>query len=157
MMVSRTHNRRVFRILTILDEYTQECLSITVARNITARDIIKRSADLFIRRGIPEHICSNNSPKFTPKTIRQWLQELGVKTLYIEPGSPRENGHIESFNGKLRYKVLKGKIFTMLLETQVLIETWPRDYSRIRPHSALSYWPPVPEAVIPTLTLSVLQ
>jgi putative transposase len=162
LMVARTQDGRAFRILTILDEYTRECLSIRVARRVTAQDVIYELGDLFLDRGIPEHIRSDNGPEFTARAIRQWLRDLGVKTLYIEPGSPWENGYIESFNGKLRDELINGEIFTTLFEAQVLIESWRKDYNQIRPHSALGYRPPAPEATMPgygstTLTLSVVQ
>ena len=161
-MAERTQDGRAFRILTILDEYTRECLRITVARRITAQDVIDQLAELFVDRGIPEHIRSDNGPEFTARAIRQWLRDLGVKTLYIEPGSPWENGYIESFNGKLRDELLNVEIFTTLFEAQVLIEDWRKDYNRIRPHSALGYRPPAPEATMPrfgstSLTLSLVQ
>ena len=162
LMVARTHDGRAFRILTILDEYTRECLSIRVARRITAQDVIYELGDLFLERGIPEHIRSDNGPEFTARAIRQWLRDLGVKTLYIEPGSPWENGYIESFNGKLRDELLHVELFTTLFEAQVLIENWRKDYNQTRPHSALGYRPPAPEAILlgygsTSLTLSVLQ
>src|SRR5512136_2218633 len=149
-------------MLNILDEYTRECLDMTVERKITSHQVIERLADLFITKGIPEHIRSDNGPEFTAKAIRQWLRDLGVKTLYIEPGSPWENGYIESFNGKLRDELLNVEIFTTLLEAQVLIENWRKEYNQIRPHSALGYRPPAPEAIMPaygstSLTLSVVQ
>jgi putative transposase len=161
-MAARTHDGRAFRILTILDEYTRECLSIRVARRITAQDVIYELGDLFLEKGIPEHIRSDNGPEFTARAIRQWLRDLGVKTLYIEPGSPWENGYIESFNGKLRDELLNGEIFTTLFEAQVLIENWRKEYNQIRPHSALGYRPPAPEAILPgygsaSLTLTVVQ
>jgi len=162
LMAARTHDGRAFRILTILDEYTRECLSITAARRITAQDVIYQLGELFLGRGIPEYIRSDNGPEFTARAIRQWLRDLGVKTLYIEPGSPWENGHIESFNGKLRDELLNVEIFTTLFEAQVLIENWRKDYNQVRPHSALGYRPPAPEALMPgygptRLTLSVVQ
>jgi len=162
LMAARTQDGRAFRILTILDEYTRECLSITVARRITAQDVIYQLGELFLERGIPEHIRSDNGPEFTARAIRQWLRDLGVKTLYIEPGSPWENGYIESFNGKLRDELLSREIFTTLFEAQVLIENWRKDYNQIRPHSALGYRPPAPEAILLgygsiSLTLSVVQ
>ena len=161
-MAARTHDGRAFRILTILDEYTRECLSITVARRITSQDVIEQLGELFLERGIPEHIRSDNGPEFTARAIRQWLKDLGVKTLYIEPGSPWENGYIESFNGKLRDELLNVEIFTTLFEAQVLIENWRKDYNQIRPHSALGYRPPAPEATMPgygstSLTLNMVQ
>ncbi len=162
LMAERTQDGRAFRILTILDEYTRESLSITVARRITAQDGIYQLGELFLERGIPEHIRSDNGPEFTARAVRQWLKDLGVKTLYIEPGSPWENGYIESFNGKLRDELLNVEIFTTLSEAQVLIENWRKDYNQIRPHSALGYRPPAPEAMMSaydstSLTLSVVQ
>ncbi len=162
LMAARTQDGRAFRILTILDEYTRECLSITVARRITAQDVIYQLAELFLERGIPEHIRSDNGPEFTARAIRQWLRDLEVKALYIEPGSPWENGYIESFNGKLRDELLNVEIFMTLFEAQVLIENWRKEYNQIRPHSALGYRPPAPEAIMPvhgspTLTLTVVQ
>jgi transposase InsO family protein len=155
MMMARTHNGKAFRILNIIDEYTRESLCIKVARSITAEDVIHQLAELFILRGIPAHIRSDNGPEFTAKAIRKWLNDLQVKTLYIEPGSPWENGYIESFNGKLRDELLNGEIFMTLFEAQVLTENWRREYNHIRPHSALGYRPPVPEAVLPNyLTLN---
>jgi len=153
MMSARTHDGRPFRILNIIDEYTRECLTITVGRSITAQAVIHKLADLFIARGIPENIRSDNGPEFTARAVRKWLQDLGVQTLYIEPGSPWENGYIESFNGKLRDEFLNGEIFMTLFEAKVLLENWRRDYNRIRPHSALGYKPPAPEAIAPLLEL----
>ena len=102
---------------------------------------------MFTEEGTPEYIRSDNGPEFTAKVVREWLSNLEVKTLYIEPGSPWENGYIESFNGKLRDEVLNVEVFDTLWEAQVLIERWRQEYNRIRPHSALDYRPPAPEAV----------
>ena len=162
MMSARTHDGRAFRILNIMDEYTRECLDITVERSITAQVVIHKLADLFIARGIPDHIRSDNGPEFTARAVRKWLKDLGVRTLYIDPGSPWENGYIESFNGKLRDEFLNGEIFMTLLEAKVLLENWRREYNRIRPHSALGYRPPAPEAIapvweLPSGSLSCLQ
>jgi len=145
-MTARTAEGRSFRILTILDEYTRECLAILVKRHITSRDVIDVLFELFIFRGIPEHIRSDNGPEFTSKDVRKWLSRLGVKTLFIEPGSPWENGYIESFNGKLRDELLNREIFYTLAEAKILIEQWRKEYNQIRPHSALHYRPPAPEA-----------
>ena len=125
-LVARTIDGRAFRILTILDEYTKECLAILVNRHISSQDVIDQLFHLFVFRGIPEHIRSDNGPEFTPRAIRDWLNRLGVKTLFIEPGSPWENGYIESFNGKLRDELLNREIFTTLLEAKILIEGWCR-------------------------------
>jgi len=124
--------------------------------------VLDTLSDLFIERGIPEHIRSDNGPEFTAKAVREWLCRIGVKTLFIEPGSPWENGYIESFNGKLRDELLNGEIFTTLFEAQVLIENWRREYNQVRPHSSLEYKPPAPEARLPvffskSLTLEVVQ
>ena len=152
LMSARTHDGRAFRILNIMDEYTRECLDITVARSITAQTVIHKLADLFITRGVPEHIRSDNGPEFTARAVRKWLQDLEVRSLYIEPGSPWENGFIESFNGKLRDELLNGEIFMTLFEAKVLIENWRKEYNSIRPHSALGYRPPAPEVVVPFYT-----
>ena len=148
-MIDRTVEGRVFRILNIIDEYTRECLAILVNRRITSQDVIDQLFQLFILRGIPGHIRSDNGPEFTAKAIRKWLNRIGVKTLFIEPGSPWENGYIESFNGKLRDELLNGEIFITLTEARVLIEQWRRDYNQVRPHSSLGYRPPALEARIP--------
>ena len=149
-----TADGRAFRMLTIIDEYTRECLAILVERRLTSEDVIDQLFNLFILRGIPEHIRSDNGPEFTAKAVRKWLERLGVKTLFIEPGSPWENGYIESFNGKLRDELLNGEIFTTLIEAKVLISDWRREYNQVRPHSAKGYKPPAPEAkLLKVLTL----
>jgi transposase InsO family protein len=151
-MVERTTNGRAFRILNIVDEYTRECLAILVARKIRTQDVIDILFHLFIFRGIPGHIRSDNGPEFTARVVRRWLNRLGVKTLFIERGSPWENGYIESFNGKLRDELLNREIFTTLEEAEVLIEQWRKEYNQIRPHSTLGYCPPAPEAVLTLAT-----
>lgn len=147
-MVERTSNGRAFRILNIIDEFTRECLRIKVNRKVTSQDVIDELFNLFIFRGIPEHIRSDNGPEFTARAVRKWLSRLRVKTLFIERGSPWENGYIESFNGKLRDELLAREVFTTLEEAKVLIEQWRREYNQIRPHSALGYQPPAPEAIL---------
>ena len=151
-MIDRTNDGRAFKILNIIDEYTRECLAILVARKITNQDVIDLLFNLFVFRGIPEHIRSDNGPEFTAKAIRKWLSRLGVKTLYIEPGSPWENGYIESFNGKMRDELLNREIFTTLQEAKALIEQWRREYNQVRPHSARGYRPPAPEAILSVVT-----
>ena len=153
-MQDRTHDSRAFRMLTLLDEYTRECLAIDVARRLTSEDVLERLSDLFIRRGVPDYIRSDNGPEFTAKAVRDWLERVEVKTLFIEPGSPWENGYIESFNGKFRDELLNLEIFDTLLEAKVLIERWRREYNTIRPHSSLGYEPPAPEATQPRLPAS---
>ena len=145
-LMARTADGRSFRILNILDEYTRECLAILVKRHITSQEVIDVLFELFIFRGIPEHIRSDNGPEFTSKDVRKWLSRLGVKTLFIEPGSPWENGYIESFNGKLRDELLNREVFYTLAEAKILIAQWRKEYNQIRPHSALHYRPPAPEA-----------
>ncbi len=152
-VASRTADGRAFKILTILDEYTRECPAILVGRRLTSEDVIDQLFNLFVLRGIPEHIRSDNGPEFTAKAIRKWLARIGANALFIEPGSPWENGYIESFNGKMRDELLNREIFTTLTEAKVLIAGWRREYNQVRPHSSLGYRPPAPEAKIPiTLT-----
>ena len=105
-----------------MDEYSRECLAIRVDRSITSNDVLHCLADLFLTHGLPEYIRSDNDPEFTARAVRKWLKDLGVHTLFIEPGSPWENGYIESFNGKLKDEKLNGEIFYTLKEAQVLIE-----------------------------------
>ena len=146
----RTHDGRPLRMLTIIDEYTRECLAIDVERRLRSDDVIYRLEQVFVERGVPEHIRSDNGPEFTALAVREWLERLDVNPLYIEPGSPWENGYNESFNGKLRDELLNGEIFYTLREAQVLIANWRWEYNNIRPHSSLSYRPPAPEAWQPS-------
>ena len=161
-MSARTADGRAFRMLNIMDEFSRECFCILVARHITTNDVIDVLSTLFITVGIPEYIRSDNGPEVTAKALREWLSDLGVKTLFIEPGSPWENGYIESFNGKLRDELLNREIFTTLLEANILSENWRREYNAIRPHSSLGYRPPAPRVVMPEYrqlitTLHVVQ
>lgn len=149
-MVDRTTDGRTFRILNIIDEYTRECLAIRVDRRITSQNVIDKLYQLFVFRGLPEHVRSDNGPEFTARAIRTWLDQLGVKTLFIERGSPWENGYIESFNGKLRDELLNIDVFTTLTEAKILIEGWRKEYNQERPHSALNYRPPAPETIMVT-------
>ncbi len=152
-VMARTSDGRAFRILNIMDEYTGECLAILVKRRITSQDVVDQLFQLIIFKGIPEHIRSDNGPEFTAKAVRNWLNRLGIKTLFIEPGSPWENGYIESFNGKLRDELLNREVLCTLTEAKVLIEQWRKEYNQVRPHSSLGYRPPATEARIPvTLT-----
>ena len=147
-LVARTSEGRAFRILTVLDEYSRECLAIRVERRLSCEDVIDQLFHLFVFRGIPEHVRSDNGPEFTAKAVRKWLARLEVKTLFIGPGSPWENGYIESFNGKLRDELLNREAFTTLTEARILIEEWRKEYNQIRPHSALGYRPPAPKAIL---------
>jgi putative transposase len=143
----RTHDGRPLRMLVIVDEYSRECLAIDAARRLGSEEVLERLSDLFVQRGTPEFIRSDNGAEFTATTVREWLARLGVQTLYIEPGSPWENGYVESFNGKLRDELLDREIFYTLQEAEVLIERWRQHYNHFRPHSALGYRPPAPEAI----------
>ena len=134
-------------MLTIIDEYTRECLAIKVARKLNSADVMDILFDLFVSRGIPDYIRSDNGSEFTAELVRRWLYKLKDQTLLIEPGSPWENGYNESFNGKLRDELLNGEIFYTLKEAQILIEQWRKHYNTTRPHSSLNYRPPAPEAV----------
>jgi putative transposase len=145
----RTHEGRPLRLLTIIDEYSRECLAIKVARKLSSDDVLSTLARLFVQRGTPGYIRSDNGSEFTAQAVRSWLERVGVKTLFIEPGSPWENGYVESFNGKLRDELLAREIFYTLREAQVLVERWRKEYNRVRPHSALGYRPPAPEAIEP--------
>ena len=144
-----THDGRTLRMLTLLDDYTRECLAILVARRLGRYEVIGALAEVMLYRGIPEHIRSDNGTEFVAKELRQWLAKVGTGTLSIEPGSPWENGYCESFNGKLRDECLNGEIFYSLREAQVMIENWQVLYNTLRPHSALGYRPPAPVACIP--------
>lgn len=146
----KTHDGRKFRMFNVIDEFTRECLAIRVRRKLNSKDVLAVLSKLFIQRGVPDHVRSDNGAEFIAKRVRQWFLDTDVKTLYIEPGSPWENGYCESFNGKLQDELLKGEIFYTLKEAQILIERWRINYNTIRPHSSLGYKPPAPE----TLTIN---
>ena len=145
-VVDRTHDGRSIKMLTVIDEYSRECLAIVVERRLQSDDVLSCITELFVKHGPPEHIRSDNGSEFTARVVHQWLKRLGVQTLFIEPGSPWENGYNESFNGKFRDELLNGEIFYTLKEAQVLIEEWRLEYNTFRPHSSLKYRPPAPEA-----------
>lgn len=144
-----TYDGRTVRLLTLIDEYSRKCLAIRVARRLNSYDLIETLADLMLVQGVPEHLRSDNGPEFIASRLRKWLLAVGAKTLYIEPGSPWENGYCESFNGKLRDECLNGEIFYSLKEAQVVIEQWRVQYNTVRPHSSLGYKPPAPQAILP--------
>ena len=148
-VADRTRDGRPLKMLTIVDEYTRECLAIEVGRHMKSIDVLQVLSDLFIEHGTPEYIRSDNGPEFTAGLIREWLNRVDVDTLFIEPGSPWENGYVESFNGKFRDEFLNLEILYTLQEAQVLIERWRKEYNTIRPHSSLGYRPPAPEAIRP--------
>jgi putative transposase len=152
-----THDGRTLRMLVLIDEYTRECLAIRVARRLGSYEVIETLADVMLFRGIPEHIRSDNGPEFVAKELRKWLANLGTGPLYIEPGSPWENGYCESFNGKLRDECLNGEVFYSLKEAQIVIERWRVEYNTERPHSALGYRPPAPAACSPLVPLNPIS
>lgn len=145
----RTHDGVTYRMLCVIDEYTRECLAIRVKRKLNSRDVLDALGELFVTHGPPEHIRSDNGPEFIAKALRGWLGRLNVNTLYIEPGSPWENGYCESFNSKLRDELLNREIFYTLREAQILIEHWRHHYNTFRPHSSLGYRPPAPKTILP--------
>ena len=149
---ARTHDGRKFRMLNVVDEFTRECLAIRVDRKLKAADVIDVLSDLFILRGVPAHIRSDNGPEFIAKSVQTWIAGVGAKTAYIAPGSPWENGYVESFNACLRDELLNGEIFYTLKEAQTVIESWRRHYNTVRPHGSLGYRPPAPEVFIPAFT-----
>jgi len=133
----RSHDNRKIRMLCVVDEFTREALAIRVARRLNSSDVIDVLADLMLARGAPEHVRSDNGPEFVAKAVREWIANVGAKTAYIAPGSPWENGYVESFNGKLRDELLNGEIFYTLKEAKIVIEGWRRHYNTVRPHSSL--------------------
>jgi putative transposase len=144
----RTHNGRKFRMLNVIDEFTRECLAIRIDRKLRSTDVIDVLSDLFILRGVPGHVRSDNGPEFVAKAVREWIAAVGARTAFIEPGSPWENGYCESFNSKLRDELLNGEIFYSLAEARTVIESWRLHYNTQRPHSSLGYKPPAPHALI---------
>jgi putative transposase len=146
-VADRTHDGKAYRLLCIIDEFTREALAIRVARRLNSTDVIEALCDLFITRGVPAHIRSDNGPEFIAIALRRWIGAVGAKTAYIAPGSPWENGYVESFNGKLRDELLNGELFYTLAEAKIVIEQWRRYYNTVRPHSSLGYSPPAPEVI----------
>ncbi len=134
-------------MLTVIDKFTRECLTIEVSRRLRSDDVLQVLADLFVHHGPPDHIHSENGSEFTAKVVRDWLSRIGVKTHYIEPGSPWENGFKESFNAKLRKELLNGIIFYTLQEAKVLTQQRRYHCNAIRPHSTLGYRPPTRETI----------
>ena len=145
-MSAFTHDGRTVRFLNLMNEYTRECLAIHIERWINSSQVIDVLTDAMIEHGIPEHIRSDNGPEFVAKELRTWLAKTGAKTLYIEPGSPWENGYCESFNSKMRDEFLNGEMFYSLKEVWALAERWCAYFKTERPHSSLGYRPPGPAA-----------
>ena len=149
-MEDRTHDGRKIRMLNVVDEFTRECLTIRVDRRLNSTSVIDVLSDLFILRGVPGHIRSDNGPEFIAKAVQAWIHAVGAKTAYITPGSPWENGYIESFNARVRDELLNGELFYSLKEARIIIESWRRHYNGIRPHSSLGYKAPAPEVFVPS-------
>src|SRR5918993_1440835 len=147
----RTHDGRKFRMLNVIDELTHECLMIRVARQLKATDVVDVLPDLFLLRGVPGHVRSDNGPEFVAKAVQAWITAVGARTAYIAPGSPWENGFIESFNARLRDELLDREIFYSLREAEVVIESWRRHYNAVRPHASLGFKPPAPEVFVPAM------
>jgi transposase InsO family protein len=145
----RTHDGRKFRMLNIIDEFTRECLAIRIDRKLNSTTVIDVLSDLFVLRGVPRYVRSDNGPEFIATDLQKWIAAVGAQTAYIEPGSPWENGYCESFNSKLRDELLNGEIFYSLKEARVVIEAWRRHYNEVRPHSSLGYRPPAPAVLFP--------
>jgi putative transposase len=148
-VMERTHDGHVLKILVLIDEYSRTCLALHVARRIRSNDVIDVLADAMIEHGVPAYLRSDNGPEMVAKNLRRWLAAVGAQTLYIEPGSPWENGYCESFNGKFRDELLNGEIFYTLREARTIIEQWRHHYNTTRPHSALNYRPPATETILP--------
>ena len=142
-------------MLNIIDEFTHECLAIRIDRRLKSIDVIDILSDLFILRGVPGHIRSDNGPEFVAKAVQKWITAVGAKTAYTTPGSPWENGFIESFNARLRDELLDGEIFYSIAEAKIVIESWRRHYNTVRPHGSLGYKPPAPEVFVPAMAVRV--
>ena len=145
----RTHDGRKYRVLNVIDEFTREALAMRVDRKLNSTDVIDVLTDLFILRGPPAYVRSDNGPEFVARAVRAWIEAVGAQTAYIEPGSPWENGYVESFNARFRDELLDGEVFHTLAEARIVIEGWRRDFNAVRPHSALGWRPPAPESVVP--------
>jgi putative transposase len=148
-VADRTVDGKPLKMLTVIDEFSRQCLAITVARRLNSDDVLASLTELFVKHGLPSFIRSDNGGEFTADVVRGWLKRLQVKTLYIEPGSPWENGYNESFNGKLRDELLNRELFYSLAEARYLIEAWRQHFNQVRPHSSLAYRPPAPATILP--------
>jgi putative transposase len=141
-VTDRTERGAQVKLLTVVDEFTRECLTIQTARSFRGGDVVAALDELFAIRGRPRYIRSDNGPEFACKAVRKWLKASGVGTLFIEPGSPWENGYVESFNGKLRDECLNGELFINRMEMQYVVDRWRLDYNHHRPHSMLGWMTP---------------
>ena len=149
LFITELLTEELLRSLNILDEFSRECLAIGVKRKLNSIDVIDVLTDLFILRGVPALIRSDNGPELVAEVVQKWIKAVAAKTAYIVPGSPWENGYCESFNGRFEDELLNGEICYSLKEAQIIIEQWRRNYNTKRAHSALGYRPPAPEAIIP--------
>ena len=156
LMAARAHDGRPLRLLTVVDAYTGQCLAIKVSRYLRADDVLHCLKELYVAHGVPAHLRADNGPEFTNRAVRTWLGRVGTRRLFIDPGSPWENGYVEIFNGKLPDEFLDWVILYTRTEAQVMIEHWPTVYNRIRPHSSLGYRPPAPAAILPAEATSML-
>ena len=142
IMEDRLENGRKVRILNVIDEFTRECLASEVAFSIKQHDVIELLRYLFLVRGCPAYLRSDNGSQFTARRVKRFLKDMGVDTLFIEPGSPWENGYAESFNSRMRDELLDGELFLHLDEMKYVVERWRMDYNHYRPHSSLGYMTP---------------
>lgn len=147
----QTYDGRKFKVLNIIDEHSRELLASFTARTIRSQDVIFILAELFLKHGVPGFIRSDNGPEFVAKKLMSWFKTIEVQPLFIQPGSPWENGYVESLNGRMRDEFLNGEIFYTLMEAKILIERWRQHYNTKRPHSSLNYKPPAPETLQPKL------
>ena len=138
----RTDNGAGLKMLTLIDEYSRQCLKIHVDRSLKSKDVLDTLAEAMAERGVPSHIRSDNGPEFIARDVQVWLREMGIATIYIEPGSPWQNGHVESFHNRLRDECLNQELFLSVAEARVVIEEWRRLYNRIHPHSRLGFQSP---------------
>ena len=144
----RLENGRKLRLLVVIDEFTRECLSLDVSQHFKGQDVVEVLRYLFAVRGCPQYIRSDNGPEFVSKAVQKWLEVSGVDTLYVSPGSPWENGYVESFNSKLRDEFLNRELFLHIDELRYIANRWRMDYNHYRPHSSLGYMAPAAFAMI---------
>ena len=142
LLSERLENGRLVKLLVVIDEFTRECLAIDVNKSIKGEDVVEVLRYLFAVRGEPDHIRSDNGPEFTSNAVKKWLKASGVKTLFVAPGSPWENGYVESFNSKLRDELLNRELFLHIDELRYVADRWRLDYNHYRPHSSLDYMAP---------------
>jgi putative transposase len=138
----RLENGRLVKLLVVLDQFSRECLAIDVGKSIRGKQVVQVLRYLFAVRGAPEFVRSDNGPEFASRAVNRWLRRAGVQTLFIAPGSPWENGYVESFNEKLRDELLNRELFLHIDELRYVLDRWRMDYNHYRPHSSLEYMSP---------------